>query len=118
MKIYNLTNTNNETSYLRITDLDNALDIVVDKRKNYAFNLNSTIYFNVTPNNILQYRLSNDMHWPIISFKLYATTRLAWVLMKLNNIEASDVLKIKHAGDIIRYVDPKQLESLIEMLSE
>ena len=49
---------------IRITDLENFFSIYEDKRGNYFYNLNETVYFNL--NNYLTYKLNKGIR---ISYK-------------------------------------------------
>ena len=44
------------------------------------------------------------MHWTLISYKIYGTTRLAWLLWKANNVQMADTFKVKMPGDIVYYL--------------
>lgn len=103
--------------YLLITDLENIFNIYKDNKENYFYNLNSTIYFNIPDEKLNKYICSYEMHWPLISYKLYETTRLAWFLMKLNNVQAKDVFKTKQPGDIIRYLEKQTVINIITKLN-
>ena len=78
---------------LKITDLENAFDTFVDKRMNRMFNLNKSIYINVDPESLPVFTCTHVMHWPLISYMIYGTTRLAWQLWKVNNTTTSDTFK-------------------------
>jgi hypothetical protein len=60
-----------------------------------VFDINKTIYINVNPNSLPDYVCDSPMHWTTISYKLYSTTRLAWLLQKLNRVDAVDIFKTK-----------------------
>ena len=45
------------------------------------------------------------MHWPSISYKVYGSTRLAWLLMKLNDIRDQNIFDQVKAGTRIRYLE-------------
>ena len=108
----------NERAYLKMTDLENFFNVYLDKRGNYVYNLNTSIYFDIEDNALEEYVLNHDMHWTLISYKLYQTPRLAWLLMKLNNISAADVFKKRLASEKVKYIPKKQLETLISMLGD
>ena len=69
-------------------DLENMFSIHVDKRDNYVFNLNET------------------------------ATRLAWLLMKLNNVKAENIFDPKKAGDTIYYVNNDTVAQIIQSIQE
>ncbi|MBP5784267.1 MAG: hypothetical protein J6W16_01615, partial [Methanobrevibacter sp.] len=49
--------------YLKITDLENIFDIVVDKRENAVFNANETLYINVDRDLLPEHIVTSEMHW-------------------------------------------------------
>lgn len=104
-----------DTKYLKITDFDNYFNVYLDKNGNYTFNLNQTLYFDATQ--LSEYKCDCRMFWPLISFKLYDTTRFAWLLIKLNNVKGKDIFKAKNAGDIVYFIDKKQLQSIIPYIN-
>jgi len=46
MVIYDIKNS--DMDYIKITDFENSLSIYIDKKNNYFFNLNSTVYINIS----------------------------------------------------------------------
>lgn len=116
MKIIDLIEQQTENDYLKISDLENMFDIYLDNKNNYKYNLNNTIYLNDL--NIQYYILSTEAHWTTISYLLYGTTRLAWLLMKINNISAKDIFKKKYQGNIIKYISESNVQEIIQFLNE
>lgn len=104
--------------WLKITDFENIFDINIDKKENYCYNLNQTIYFNVSDSSFSEYICTNVMSWPLISYTLYGTTRLAWILMKFNNVNASNVFNRKYPGDIVKYIQLEQLQDIISTIND
>lgn len=111
MVIYDI-KTNN-MDYVKVTDFENSLSIYTDKNNNYFFNLNSTIYLNISNEYLLTYVCDFELQWPLISYKLYGTTRLAWLLMKINNINIKDVFKTIPIGTKVKYLNQEKVSSLI-----
>lgn len=99
-------------------DLENMFSIYVDKRGNYVFNLNETVYLNIDKSSILEHKLTHDMFWTTISYQLYKTTRLAWLLMKLNNVNGDNIFDSKKAGDTIYYVNEDTVGKIIQSIQE
>lgn len=102
-----------EESYLKITDFENFFNVYQDKKGNYFYNLNSTMYLNIADEVLLDFICDYEMQWPLISYKIYGTTRLAWLLMKINNVHPRDVFKNKKPGDIVKYIEKDQMTTLI-----
>lgn len=100
MKIYEL---DEIPEHLKITDFDNFFNIYnVDG--NVQYNFNSTLYLNTTSNILKDFILTHRMHWPLISYKIYGTPRLAWLLMKLNNVQAKEIFIVREAAETIKYI--------------
>ena len=104
--------------WIKITDLENTFNIYADNHNDYAYNLNVTWYFKIPDEYFKTYACTCNMHWPLASYKIYGTTRLAWFLMKVNNIPASDVFKTLKAGSTVKYIDKEQLQTIIEDMNE
>lgn len=104
--------------YLKVTDFENLLNIYKDSNGNYYYNLNNTIYFDVNPDSIQYYICSTDMHWTLISYKLYGTTRLAWFLMKINDVKPKDAFKVVPVTTKIKYVSTTDVQHALESLME
>lgn len=101
------------TSVLKVSDLENFFNVELDKNHNYVFNLNETLYINADKSSLKQHVCDYDSHWPLLSYTLYGTTRLAWLLMKLNNVDAKHVFDVQPAGTTIYYLEQNQAESIL-----
>lgn len=88
---------------LKITDLENFFSVHEDKRGNYVYNLNETLYLNAD-NACELYTLNHDAFWTTLSYILYDTTHLAWMLMKLNKVDGDHIFDIVKAGSKIKYL--------------
>ena len=102
---------------LKISDYENFLNIYVDKRGNYVFNLNTGLYIDVDQNTLPTIVLDHDAWWTTISYKIYETTRLAWLLMKVNKVGLVDLFNMKETGDLIYYVDPGSISDIIQKIN-
>ena len=107
-----------ENQYLESYDFENFFNVYVDKKDNYVFNLNNSMYFDIDKNALQKYVVKHDMQWTILSYILYGTTRFAWLLLKLNGVSAKDVFKIKHAGDVILFLRKEQLNEIVAEVNE
>ena len=104
--------------YLKITDLENIFDIFTDKRENAVFNLNESLYINVDRNSLPQHICTAEMHWTTLSYVLYGTTRLAWLLLKVNDVGPDEIFKAKQPGDKIRYLPKKYMDNVVSQINE
>lgn len=99
---------------VKFTDLENFFNIYQDKNSYYKFNINSTVYIDVPPSRLKTYKCQHDMHWPTISYQIYGTVHLAWVLMKVNNITPDISFEIVPAGSEVKYLDRGDVTTVID----
>ena len=104
--------------FIKIYDLENMFDVFVDKHGNEQFNLNKTLYIKVDPKRLPEYECKYEMHWPLISYNIYGTTRLAWLLQKLNNVKAKDMFKSKQPKDKIKYLPQNLTDSVVSNIND
>ena len=103
--------------YLKVSDLDNLFSVRKDSRGNYVYNLNETVYINVSDDQLLDYTTSCNCYWPLISYNLYGTTRLAWLLMKVNNVGRKNLFTRISAGQTIKYLDKTHVQSILKSIN-
>lgn len=103
---------------VKFTDLDNFFNIYQNEDSYYYFNLNSTVYIDVPQERLQTYVCQHDLHWSIISFNIYGTVRLAWLLMKLNGITSDLAFQIIPAGSKVKYLDKSDVATVISRFSE
>lgn len=108
----------NYQSIVRITDFENFFDVYEDKKRNcYTFNLNATMYFNVKKSAMQYATLQHAAYWPQISYMIYSTPRLAWLLMKLNNVKAANMFDIVPTNSKIYYIPTQTMQSIISQIN-
>lgn len=115
MKISNLDS--KETEYLKVTDFENFFNIYVADGKYYLYDLNSTLYISFKSSNIKEFILKTDAQWPLISYLIYDTTRLWWLLCKLNNINIKNIFDIQPTGKKILYMDKHDISNLLDIIN-
>lgn len=102
-------------SDIKITDFENFFDVVnVDGM--YKYNLNNTMYLDIAEDQLKTYELKTPAHWPLISYTLYETTRLAWLLMKINKVGLKDSLRQYQPGEKIKYLSDENVKEIIGAL--
>lgn len=106
------------TSFLKIYDLENMFDVFNDSRGNNVFSLNKTLYIKVDLDALPEFICDHEMHWPLISYKIYGTTRLAWLLQKINGVTAADIFKAKQPKDIVKYLPATYKDTLIADIND
>ena len=101
---------------LKYIDLENMFNIYLTDQDNNIFNLNETIYLYVPKSRMQTFRPDHEMPWTLISYKIYKTTRLAWLIIRLNEIKLKDVFKLVRPGDVVYYVAEEDVETIAESL--
>lgn len=100
-------------------DLENLFTVHVDKKGNYIYNLNRGLRFSINDDTALYtYTITHSMHWPLASYQIYQTTRLAWLLMLLNGVDASNMFKKLQPGDKIKYLGANAVTSLLAAIAD
>ena len=103
--------------YLKMQDLENMLTVHKDKRGNYVFNLNRGLYISLSRDYLAYYTLSNPMHWPVISYVIYDTTRLAWLLMLVNDVKLDNAFDIVQPGTSILYPTSDAVSKIVSTVN-
>ena len=101
---------------MKYVDLENMFNIFSTKSDDYIYNLNETLYLYVPKNRLKIFRPDHEMPWTLISFKLYESPRLFWLLIRLNNVQLKDVFKLVKPGDPVYYIDKIDVETILESL--
>lgn len=104
--------------FLKFTDFDNFFYVYKDKRQNYVYNLNKSLYLEINDNIVENYQITHNMYWPVVSYKIYGTTHLAWLLMKLNKVDAKNLFNILRPGDVVKYLDKEYVANIIEVIHD
>ena len=99
---------------VNLMDFENFLDVYEDGRLEnapYAYNLNSTVYFGDVP--YKEREVKHTMFWTTISYEIYKSTRLWWILMKLNDVDESNIFSPVYAGQTVKYLDESDVRRII-----
>lgn len=107
-----------DDSSVKFTDLDNFFNIYQNPDAYFQYNFNSTVYIDVPTSRLKTYVCQHDMHWPTISYNIYGTVRLAWVLMKVNNITPDLAFNIVPASSEVKYLDRSDITTVIDGFSK
>lgn len=111
-------NDNDIEQILKITDLENMFTVHTDDKHNRVFNLNETLYINAAKSALEEYECKSEMHWTLLSYNIYGTTRLAWLLCKLNGVTASNIFKAKQPGDKVKYLSKEYVDSILNDIND
>lgn len=88
--------------YFKITDLENVFNISIDKNQNYVYNLNETLVINIAESELTEIICDHPTYWTQLSYVLFGSTRLAWILMKINHVSALGMFEIIQPGDTVK----------------
>lgn len=100
----------------KVTDLENAFTVHEDSKHNLVFNLNETIYLNIAKSSLKRFIPDHPMHWSLISYKLYGTTRLAWILMKTNGVRANRIFSRVLPTQVVYYLDKGKVQEILSSI--
>ena len=97
--------------------LSNALNVEV-VANNYVYNIMRTLYIldvDFIENNYFQYyRVNENETWNSISYNIYGTNRLYWLILKLNGIK--DPLFDPVPGSKLKYISEDDALEVIESI--
>jgi hypothetical protein len=105
-----------DSDNVKVTDLETMFSVYLDKRGNYALNLNEGLYLSFQKSKLPHMKLDHDLFWTTISYKIYGTTRLAWLLMKINDVKADQIFDIQRTGTDIYYIPKENMNRLLQEL--
>ena len=103
----------------KLEDMENIMSVHEDSEFDLLRpNMNETIYFDLDPSMFIAYRLDHPLHWPTISYRLYGTVRLAWLLMKINNVKTEDCFKRVRPGEVILAIGSDSIQTVVNRILE
>ena len=76
------------------------------------------MYITVNKSSLPKFTCDYAMHWPLISYKIYGTTRLAWLLWKLNDVDLAGSLKKKYPGDTVLYLPSQYVDGIVSDINQ
>ena len=117
MKLVDI-DTNEFDSILKIHDLENMFDVFRDAHLKNVFNLNKTLYINVDVDQLPEFICDHEMQWTLVSYKLYGTTRLAWLLWKINGVDASNIFKNLQPNDRVKYLPTNYVDAVVADIND
>lgn len=118
MKISDIEDDDNIKRYLKITDFDNFFDVYEDADGNRIFNLNSSVQLSIDDALVSEYVCDCRMQWTLLSYKIYSTTRLAWLLMKLNGVKCRDAFVTLEPGTKVKYLPREYMQNVVEQITD
>jgi hypothetical protein len=110
--------------WLNSVDMANIFHVNFEKKRldsnTLTFNINRTIQFKnmdkVPPSYFEKYEVSRNDTWMLISYNKYNTTRLWWLLCKINGVE--NPLDDPEPGTEIKIFNTETVNEIVRGLSE
>ncbi len=115
LKLHKVENLPFKTKY---SDLENMFNVHPDKFNNWAPNINETVYLDIHPESLLVYIPDHPIHWGLLSYKLYGTTRLTWLLLKINKVKPENLFDRLTPGIPVFYIDEGEAMSLAASITD
>lgn len=104
--------------YIRKYDLANMFNVYPDSKLDddvMVYNINRSIMFTeldkAQPDKFYYYTVKDMESWNLISYKEYGTTRLWWIICKLNEI--NDPTQEPRVGSILRMISIDTINSIL-----
>lgn len=82
------------TPDMKFTDFENFFTVHQNDDGKMFYNLNETLYINIPEDRLQSYTLKKNMFWTTISYVLFETTSLAWLLMKINDVKPLNMFDV------------------------
>jgi hypothetical protein len=98
---------------LQSTRYENIFKVYFDKDGVPLYNLNKSINFpnNLDPALFNIFIYDSPTHWPILSYKLYETIYLWWLVTEVNNIRNPFILP--PVGTTLKYIKPEYIQYVL-----
>ena len=101
-------------------DLEQMFGAYLDEQNVWTLNLNSSFYAVGLPDEVFSiYITTTPLHWPTVSYNIYGTTRLAWLLMKLNDVKDGEIFKEIPAATAVKYLEKSRyVDPILQAIRE
>lgn len=98
---------------LQSTRYENIFKVYFNEDNLPFYNLNRSISFpnNLDPSLYSVVIYDTPTHWPIVSYRLYQTIYLWWMITEVNNIQNPFILP--EPGTPIRYIKPEYVQYVL-----
>ena len=100
-------------------NLANLLMQFIDKNGNMVFNNNDSISLDLTDisTNLYESYIVNESDtYHLISFKYYGTTRLWWLIAKINGVQ--DATEFPEPGEILTVLAPGLIGTILDSIKQ
>lgn len=102
---------------LSVLRLENLFNIYNDN-KNYFYNLIGTVSIpeDLDPITYTTYTVPSDyMPWTLISYRLYNTTELWWLICSVNNIK--NPVQFPKGGTVLKVLTPDYVSAIVQQMN-
>ena len=107
---------------LKMTDLANIFHVFEDQKTLgegfLSFDINRTLALegveNMSRGVFREYKVVTEDTWALISYKFYGTTRLWWLVCKVNGI--SNPLVDPEEGSLIKVISKEHAQTILEIM--
>jgi hypothetical protein len=101
-----------------LANLFNVYTLNKNGTNSYVYNINRTINMvgieNMSNTNYSLYKVQNGDTWPLISYKNYNTTRLWWLVCKVN--QKFDPTDEPEVGSTVKIINTSIVEAIIKSI--
>lgn len=121
MKAHEIDELKNYVSKKDIATMFNVYpDESISKKNHYIYNIMRTLYIinlkDIPKSFFKYYTVKRGDTWNLISYTLYGTVELYWLVMKLN--EVKDPTFEPQVGKFLRYVSKENINQILDALKE
>jgi hypothetical protein len=106
-----------ELASLRVENYENIFNLYQDNNKNYFYNLLQTIQIPTSlPEGYFDtYTVGYQDTWPFISYKIYQTPNLWWIITQANDI--INPTATPKPGTVLKIFKPGIVKAILEQIS-
>lgn len=100
-------------------DMANLFIQFLDKNNNVVYNINDSVALNFldpSDNLVSIYLVGDKDTFQTIAYKFYGTTRLWWLIARLNNVE--DAFIRPKSGSYLKILNPSLITTIASQLAE
>lgn len=100
-------------------NLANIFSQFKDKNGNYVFNINDSISIDLTDTSSTLYYdhiVAAKDTYHTISYRYYGTTRLWWLIAKMNNV--TDATKLPEKSTVLKVLNPAYINIVLSSIKE
>ena len=97
---------------------ENIFKIYTTQNNQYYYNLLQSIYIavdRIDPRALYQYTVKQNLPWSIISFNVYGTIDLWWLIALVNQI--NNPIRSLDAGTVLNIIRPEYLNKVLDEIN-